>query len=1526
MSLLDDLIHNSLEGGLFQYKESLLGDPLPQTTAVQPLRRPPLPPQPAPPPQPSLLSPPTPSGLQLLPQAPQPPAPPVAGPKMRAFGDAAATRQLIYENILDAARNTEPIKNQLHTLHLTDVDWDGPDTFTKAQQKNAILTGKTLARRLRGTWTLVDNLTGEPIDKKTTTIARVPHFTERGTFIHRGNEYTLAHQLRLKPGVFTRAKNNGEIEAHANTLPGQGTSHRYFLDPAKSVFYMKLGQAKMPLMSVLKVLGATDKQLQEAWGRDVWAENQLKDDPTVIKKLHQALVRKDAPDEGSMREQLTKSLTSMKFDPDVMQRTLGQPYDSLNLDSMLATTKKLLGVSRGEQDVDDRDHLAFQTVLGPEDLMSERVRKDYGRTRHGLLWKASMKRNLGGVQPGALDRQLEAALLTSGLGQALEEINPGEILDKQTKVSRLGEGGIPSIDSVPDEARSVQPSHFGFIDPVRTPESFRAGVDAFLASGAQKGADGRLYAKFLDPRTGQTVHKSPQDVSDLAVAFPGYLNSPGKRVIAMKGGRMRYVKRDEIDLVLPHFERAFSSISNMVPLKSAMKAQRAAMASRMLTQALPLQGAEAPLVRTGMPDTPDVSVEQDFGRHMGAVHAEKPGVVAAVTPDEIQIRHDDGTVTKHDLYNNWPFNRKTFIHNTAVVQPGQRVGANDLLAKSNYTDDKGHAALGRNLNVGYMPFKGYNFEDAIVISETAAKLLASEHAYQHGIEWEDSHKKGKSTFIGLFPGKFDRKTLDTIDDDGFIKPGQIVNYGDPLILAAKQKESLHNKLHRKREAGHTDASVNWGHHSPGEVTDVVKTDNGVQVVVKSLSPMEEGDKLSGRYGDKGVISHIVPDDQMPQRNGEPLHVLLNELGIISRANPSQMAEAALGKIAKLTGKPYNYVDFDTHDDVNDYAEQELRNHGLKDREDLIDPQTGRKIPQVFTGNRWFMKLHHTAESKGQGRSTEGYTMAGEPAKGGEHGAKRLSLMDQNALLSHGAINVMRDAGAIRGQRNEDYWLAFMQGHPPPPVKTPLVYEKFLHELKASGINVANNGSKMNIMALTDRDVHHLAGDREVKSGDTVHWDKGLKPVVGGLFDPALTGGHNGRRWSHIKLHEPMPNPAFEEPIRRVLGLTQSQFDDVIAGKHSLTGGTGPQGLYNTLAKINLPREIAIAQMQIKSGKRGARDQAVRKLGYLKSAQRLGIEPKDWILSKVPVLPPAFRPVSVMSGSKTPLVSDANYLYKELIEANQNLKQMSGVVSDTGDERQAVYHAFKAVTGLADPVHPKLQEKGVQGILKGIFGSSPKFGTVQRRLVGSTTDLVGRAVITPNPELDMDTVGLPENRAWDIYKNFIVRRLKRRGMPVTEALRHVQDRSGLAREAMVQEMDHRPVIINRAPVLHRFGIMAFKPRLVKGETLHVSPLVVTGFNADFDGDAMQYHVPVDEEARKEALERMLPSSNLLSPANFKSPMHKPGKEYLAGLHAATQNPSKRRPHTFRNMRDAEEAYNKGLIGIADIVHVLEDDEK
>ena len=971
-------------------------------------------------------------------------------------------------------------------------------------------------------------------------------------------------------------------------------------------------------------------------------------------------------------------------------------------------------------------------------------------------------------------------------------------------------------------------------------------------------------------------------------------------------------------------DSTFASLTNMVPLKTMVKGQRVIMGTRMFTQALPLVNAEAPLVQSAHADNHAQSHEDTMGEKLGAIRAETGGQVIAITPDNIVIRQQDGTKKTIDLYNDMPFNRKTFWTQKPTVQPGDTIQPGQLIATSNFTDKSGAAALGLNLRTAYLPFRGKNYEDASIISESAAKRLTSEHMYQHEAEWDDNTHVGKKAFVALFPGEYDKKMLDNFDDTGAIKKGVTVNYGDPLVLVAKKRDTVYGKVHRGRAGNFSNDTLTWDHHSPGIVTDVEHTKKGVSVVVKNQAQMEVGDKLTGRFGDKGVIAEVVPDDQMPRdKDGNPFEVLVSPLGLISRVNPAQVIEAALGKVAAKTGKPFKIPDFDNEKDMVEFAQQQLAQHGLSDTEDVYDPETGRKIGGVLTGSRFFMKLHHTAESKGQGRSTGGYTAEGTPAKGGSEGAKRVGMLELGALLSHGAGQVIRDAKMVRGQANPEYWSQYMAGYDPPLPKIPHVYEKFVNQLKASGINTVRTGTKTHIMAMTDKDALELAGDRELKNAETVDWKGNLKPKAGGLFDENLTGGHTGNRWAKITLHEPMPNPVMEDPIRRTLGLTEKKFLDILAGREKLGEQTGPKAIYNALSSINLPKAIEQAQQDIRSGRKTARDEAVRRLGFLKAAERTGIQPKDWMMRVVPVLPPMFRPVSTMGSKKLPLVDDPNYLYKELFDANETLREASGTLADYADERAGLYQSLKGVVGLGAPQHPKNVERNVKGFLTKIFGSSPKFGTVQRKLLSSTVDLVGRAVITPNPDLDMDEVAIPEEKAWEVYKPFVVRGLVRRGLGRMQALQAVEEKNKTAFAELNAQMGARPIVINRAPVLHRYGVMAFYPKLTKNKVLEVNPVITKGFGADFDGDAMQYHVPSTNEAAREAIDKMLPSKNLFSVGSFKA-HYVPNKDYQTGLYLASSRINKKaKPRVFRNKADAVAAYRRGEISVDTPVHIVED---
>ena len=1455
-------------------------------------------------------------------------------PKIRPFDDVNALRTRVYDDTQRAYKEFYPIENSQFRLELGDLSYDGPEPTGYTAQKKAIIAGRTMHRPLSGTWKLTDRATGQVIDSRRSLVARVPHVTDRGTFIYNGNEYTVANQMRLKPGVFTRKKENGDLESHFNIMPGSGPPFRVFMDPTSGVFQVKVGQSKFPIYTLLKSLGVSDEQMVAAWGKDLFAANRMQDSPKHFAKAHEKFTNRRAAlatgdrvpgDNTHTVDELKAVFDKMALDPEVVRDTLGHPYERVSPEVVLKATSKLVGISKGEADTDDRDNIAYQMVMGPEDLFAERVRKDAGRLGRNLLWKATFRRNLDPiVNTDARTKQLQSVLLNSGLGMPLEETNPADILDQLQRISRMGEGGIPSSDSIPDESRAVQPSYVGFIDPVRTSESMRAGVDNRLAYNTFKGEDGQLYSPMIN-RHGKSVMVPSTQAARAVIAFPGERQKAiqeERPARAMVRGQMKMVPWQSIDYELPSHEDMMSTPAHLVPFLSSMKGHRMLMVSKMVNQALAMKDPEAPLVQTSRinKDDPEDSFEKWFGDRMGSVRSQVSGVVKSVKGNEITVQTPEG-VTRYEMYENFPFNRKSFVHSTPTVQPGQTVKPGDLLARSNFTDHTGAMAVGKNLRVGYLPYKGMTFEDAIVISESAAKKLTSEHMYQHDVDVQPGQKVSKKAFAAKFPTAYTKKVMDRFDDNGVVRPGTIVSKGDPLVLSVRMRDKKgQGVLHKSGKDRWQDTTELWKHEADGIVTDTHVGPRSVNVVVKAYHPMEVGDKLTNRFASKGVVSTIVPDDQMPHdAEGNPLEVLIHPFGVITRTNPALMLEAALGKVAAKTGKPYKIPGFEDGSAL-DFVLNEMEKHGVSDTEDVWDPERQAKIPKAFVGNQFFMKLHHRSEDKLAGRGDDaGYTADMIPGKAKGEASKRVGTQETTSLLSAGATEVLRDAKLIRGQRNDDFWRAFRMGYPPPTPEVPFVYRKFMDSLKAAGINVNKKGNYVHVMALTDKDVDQMSRG-EVKNPETLNFDT-FDPIPGGLFDLAKTGGHQGTGWSHIKLHEPVPNPVMEDPIRRLLGMTEKQYRNVLEGKSDISGQVGGRAIQSALKRINVDKELERQKAIIKMGPKSHRDLAIKRLRTLTMFKKTGIKPEELVLNKVPVLPPQYRPIARVEGMN--MVSDPNFLYRELMLANDNVRDLYKDLGDdgVGEERLALYDTFKSLTGVGSPIQPTLQEKKIRGILGHMLGlkSSPKFSTIQRKVIGSATDLVGRAVITPNASLDMDQVGLPEDKAWTLYRPFVMRNLIRRGVPATQAARMVAEKDSRAREALVKEMESRPVIVNRAPTLHRFGIMAAMPVLVKGKTLQVSPLTTSGFGADFDGDAEQFHVPVSDEAVREAREKLLPSRNLTDVRNF-DVHYVPGQEYLQGLFNATEK-SDRPVRTFRSKADVERAYRNGQINADDRVNVL-----
>ena len=1043
-------------------------------------------------------------------------------PQLLDYNDYPAVREDLRARMLQAVQGFK-VQNDQYTLRVTDADYKGARKHNLKAQKDAILSGGTLSDKLVGRYELVDNASGNVVNRTgMKTLLNVPYITPRGTYIRGGTEYTIAKQLRLVPGVFTRKTDDGLVKAQFNSKPRSGPGFHAYIEPDTGNFFLQYRRRKIPLYPVLRAMGYAHEQLESIWGPELAATNRkLERSPYAVNFLRQfrtkesvreellglkPLVDKAAAGEIEYSEEIRRNLQEefgrTELDPRTTEITLGRSYERVSPEVIAAATRKILQVQKNQADTDSRDSLAFQEVNDIADFLDEKIRNDQNGLARQLLWKITGRGgDLSRVPTGLLDKHVSNLFNESGMSQAVEEINPLDMFDQNQRITRLGEGAMSSVDIVPKDARNLQPSYMGYIDPIRTPESMKIGVDMRFARDVRKGPGKQLYTRFQNPRTQKDEWVSAWEATRSVIAFPGAMQTKDRFVPAMAGNKgMQFVDKNTVDYVMKEGDDMFSHGANLVPLKSGVKGMRLLMGSKFGTQALPLVSREAPLVQTAEKGT---SVEQRLGENMGAVRSPKDGVVSAVYKDHIVLGVGDNKENV-DLYDTHPLARKTSIRNTAVVKAGQRVKAGDLLATSNFTDADGTAALGTNMRVAYLNYDGKVFEDAVVVSESAAKRMTSEHMY-HVKEGNDKTVvRDKEKYRGLFPSRFNKKQFATINSEGFVRTGTVLQHGDPLILSVEERDSSQRTLGRSVRK---DVSTTWQHHFPGVVTDAVKSRQGVHLGIRANVPMQVGDKLSNRFGAKGVVSEIVPDVKMPaDANGRPFEVLLSPQGIVTRTNPAQKIEVQLGKIAAKTGKPYRLPGFTENRDesLEEFASSELRRNRLSDTEDIQDPRTGKTIPEVFTGVSYFYKLQHTAEGKGKARATARYTAEDQPARGGKEGAKHLGDMEIQALLAHGADEVLKDLKVIKGQKNDAFWRQLKLGQTPSMPGSPEVYAKFRSLVKASGVNLTEDTSGEHIFAMTDTEATDLTGNREITSSATLE-DKNMSPIAGGLFDPHSTG-------------------------------------------------------------------------------------------------------------------------------------------------------------------------------------------------------------------------------------------------------------------------------------------------------------------------------------------------------------------------------------------------------------------------------------
>ena len=1344
-------------------------------------------------------------------------------------------------------------------------------------QKEYINTQKVWGDDLRADVSLIDKETGKTIDRaRKIKLATIPKLTDRYTYSIKGNEYSFAKQSRLKPGVYTKRKSNGEIGSFINVDKtvdmDRGFNNNVKIDfaPEKKTFTMQYGQKNISLINALRILGSSEKDIEDKLGRDAYLANdkintkKYKADRT---KFYSAMFGHE-PGKDEDPKEIEKSIKERFEDTGMSEETtkvtLGKAYKNLNSDILLDASKKILDINKGIVKGDDRESLIFKDFYSAEDHVREKLTKAAKKIKSNMAFKLDRTKQINkSISSSNFDPYTIGAITTSKLSAPSSQINIMNMIGEATKVTAVGEGGIGSSNAITNEMRALSNSELGFIDPLQSPEGGAIGITGHVALDTIK-LGKELYTKVLNKK-GEEEALTPIQLYDKKVAFPKQGKS-GKIKVVHKG-EMLEVDAKDVDYRIPNAKGMFSASANSIPFLDSLQGNRGLTASKMQEQALALVDKNKPLFL--VTDNNGKSVTEKLAGSIALPKATVSGEVVSVSPDEIKVKGEDGKIHTHGLYNNMSLNSEGFIHNNAIVSKGDKVKTGQLLADNNNTVD-GQIALGANLRVAYMPYKGYNFEDSAIMSESAAKKLTSSHIYNFKAKRSSKGVFSKNKLKAYYPEGIDKKNMDKLDDDGVIKVGQEVDHDDVLVAHMESKPPTADdiavgRLDKQMRRDMSDSSQRWHKDNKGIVTSVKKSGNSVVVNVKTIEKFKEADKIAGLHGNKHIISKIIPDSEMPfdPVTGKHIELTMSPIGVSNRINTSQLLENAAGKIAEKTGKQYVVENFSNQDNARKVM-NDLKASGLSDKDWLVDPATGKKFRnKIANGISHIMKLEHTVDHKFASRYTAGYDANEQPTTGGHDGAKKMGRMEISAILARDGHETLKEMFDVKGQRNDEYWRAIELGQTPPPPKTNFVWDKQIAMMKGAGINVEQTGKSFKLKPMTDSDILKLSKG-ELKDPDKTYRKKDLAPIKDGLFDPHLAGGMHGDSFTHFKLPEKTLNPITEAATAAITNMTKTDVTAVLDGKKfvdtktgelvkpgtkgSISGGPGIEIL---LKRVNINEDLKNAEEAAALSKnRSQLNKLNRKINTLKALKKNNMKPTDYLVENMLVTPSKVRPMFSMGNEGTVIMSDANNLYQTLAKSSTAMKDLAvsldGVPHDYGnvllaDARSAIYNDVKAITGLGDPTSylDKVQgKKGYISIMDGGKDKQTKTGFFQSKVVERRQDMTGRSTISLDPNLGGDEIGIPEDMMTDLFRPKIMAKIIGQGYSALEAQKQIKDQTEVFKKARQIVADENLVIANRAPSLHRWNMTAFHPKLIKGKSINVGPNVIGGnFGGDYDGDSI-----------------------------------------------------------------------------------------
>ncbi|NQX36099.1 DNA-directed RNA polymerase subunit beta [Herbiconiux sp. VKM Ac-2851] len=977
-----------------------------------------------------------------------------------------------------------------------------PEKYTIDECKER---GKTYAAPLYVEAEFMNHQTGE-IKTQTVFMGDFPLMTERGTFIINGTERVVVSQLVRSPGVYferTPEKTSDKDIYSARVIPSRGAWLEFEIDKRDQVGVRIDRKRKQSVTVFLKALGLTSEEILEEFKGYASIEATLEKDSILTKEeALKDIYRKLRPGEQVAAEAARALLDNFYFNSKrydlakvgryKINRKLGidAPLSDsvLTTQDIIATIKYLVALHDNRTtlpgvrdskpvdirlDVDDIDHFGNRRIRAVGELIQNQVRTGLSRMER-VVRERMTTQDIEAITPQTLInvRPVVAAIKeffgTSQLSQFMDQNNPLAGLTHKRRLSALGPGGL-SRERAGVEVRDVHPSHYGRMCPIETPEGPNIGLIGSLASFARINSFGFIetpYRRVVDGVVTANIDyltASEEDeyiVAQANAPLTGDARFAEARVLARKkGGEVDLFPQEDIGYMDVSPRQMVSVATSLIPFLEHDDANRALMGANMQRQAVPLLRSESPLVGTGMEGFAAI----DAGDVVTTTNA---GVVQEVSADAVTVQLDDGGTDTYYLRKFDRSNQGTSYNHRVIVSEGERVEVGQVIADGPATEN-GELALGKNLLVAFMPWEGHNFEDAIILSQNLVKddVLSSIHIEEYEVDARDT-KLGKEEITRDLPN-VSPELLADLDERGIIRIGAEVRPGDILVGKVTPKgetelsaeERLLRAIFNEKSREVRDTSLKVPHGEEGTIIAVKEfsaenddelgsgVNQRVVVYIAQKRKITAGDKLAGRHGNKGVISKILPVEDMPfLADGTPVDIVLNPMGIPGRMNFGQVLETHLGWIAKqgweVDGKPKWAANLPEQarsaapgtkvaTPVFDGASEEEiaglldsttptrdgeRLIGSSGKTRLFDGRSGEPYPEpVSVGYMYILKLHHLVDDKIHARSTGPYSMITQQPLGGkaQFGGQRFGEMEVWALEAYGAAYALQELLTIK---------------------------------------------------------------------------------------------------------------------------------------------------------------------------------------------------------------------------------------------------------------------------------------------------------------------------------------------------------------------------------------------------------------------------------------------------------------------------------------------------------------------------------